>query len=130
MHAMKSTVDCGRLPSLPNGNVATPSGITAGNVALYLCDEGLVLTGPPARVCGNNGLWAPGTPTCEGEDQELKCLTRFAYCMILYHCKLNEIVLVPLSLRHPIASCMFLCQILPSPVVFIYTVTACFVGVP
>ena len=67
---MQSTiVDCGRLPSLPNGNVATPSDTTAGNVALYSCDEGLVLTGPPARVCGKNGLWAPDTPTCEGEDQ-------------------------------------------------------------
>ena len=61
------TVDCGPLPSPPNGNVATPSGTTSGNVALYSCDEGLVLTGSTARVCGNDGLWTPTTPICEGQ---------------------------------------------------------------
>ncbi len=67
---MKSTiVDCGRLPSPPNGSVTTPSGTMAGNVAFYSCDEGLVLTGSTARVCGNNGRWTPDAPTCESEDQ-------------------------------------------------------------
>ena len=61
------TVDCGPLPSPPNGNVATPSGTTVGNVALYSCDEELVLIGSTVRSCGSNGLWAPDTPTCEGQ---------------------------------------------------------------
>ena len=70
---MQSTiVDCGPLSSPPNGNVVTPSGTMAGNVALYLCAEGLVLTGSTARVCGNDGLWTPNAPTCEGEDCMLK----------------------------------------------------------
>ncbi len=65
---MKSTiVDCGSLPSPSNGNVATPSGTTAGNVASYSCAEGLVLIGSTVRSCGINGLWAPDMPTCEGQ---------------------------------------------------------------
>ena len=63
MHA----VDCGALSPPPNGSVTTPSGTTAGNVAFYSCDEGLVLTGSTVRVCGNDGQWTPTTPTCEGE---------------------------------------------------------------
>ncbi|XP_064388277.1 hepatocyte growth factor receptor-like isoform X2 [Halichondria panicea] len=58
-------IDCGRLLSPSNGNVATPSGTTVGNVALYSCDNGLLLTGPSVRVCGNNELWTPDAPTCE-----------------------------------------------------------------
>ncbi len=61
------TVDCGPLSRPPNGNVATPSGTTVGNVASYSCNEGLVLIGSTVRSCGNNGLWAPDTPTCEGQ---------------------------------------------------------------
>ncbi|XP_064388263.1 uncharacterized protein LOC135336419 isoform X3 [Halichondria panicea] len=57
--------NCGPLSSPSNGNVATPSGITVGNVASYSCDEGLVLTGSTARVCGNDRLWTPEAPTCE-----------------------------------------------------------------
>ena len=68
---LPTTVECGALSSPSNGNVATPSGTTAGNVALYSCVEGLVMTGPPTRVCGNNGLWTPNAPTCEGEDVQL-----------------------------------------------------------
>ncbi len=67
MNIYQPTVDCGPLPSPPNGNVATPSGTTVGNVALYSCDEELVLIGSTVRFCGNNGLWAPDTPTCEGQ---------------------------------------------------------------
>ena len=66
MNIYLHTVDCGPLSSPLNGNVATPSDTTVGNVALYSCDEGLVLTGSTARVCGNDGLWTPEAPTCEG----------------------------------------------------------------
>ncbi len=59
--------NCGPLSSPSNGNVATPSGTTVGNVASYLCDEGLVLIGSTIRSCGNNGLWVPDMPTCEGQ---------------------------------------------------------------
>ena len=58
--------NCGPLTSPDNGDVDTSSGITAGSVALYSCDQGLVLTGSAARVCGNDGLWIPAPPTCEG----------------------------------------------------------------
>ena len=57
---------CGPLPPPANGSVDTSSGTTAGSVALYSCDQGLVLTGSAARVCGGKGLWTPAPPTCEG----------------------------------------------------------------
>ncbi len=87
MHAMKSIVDCGRLPSPPNGNVATPSGTTVGNGAFYSCDEGLVLTGSTVRFCANNGLWTPDAPTCEGEDQSNKRFFNLRYCALKNFCK-------------------------------------------
>ena len=58
--------NCGPLPPPANGDVDTSSGTTAGSVALYSCDQGLVLTGSAARVCGSDGLWTPAPPTCEG----------------------------------------------------------------
>ncbi len=64
-----AVIDCGILSPPPNGSVITPFGTTAGDVALYSCVNGLVLTGSTARVCRNDGEWIPGTPTCEGEDQ-------------------------------------------------------------
>ena len=86
--------NCGPLFPPPNGNVATPSGTTSGNVALYSCDEGLVLTGSTARVCGNDGLWTPTTPICEGQCTNWRlqwiyfrnrehCLERFLYCAVI-----------------------------------------------
>ncbi|XP_064388185.1 CUB and sushi domain-containing protein 2-like [Halichondria panicea] len=64
---LRAVPDCGLLSPPPNGNVATPSGTTAGNVALYSCAEGLVLTGSTVRVCRNNALWIPEAPTCEAQ---------------------------------------------------------------
>ena len=49
-----------------NGVVDTSSGTTAGSVAFYSCDQGRILTGSAARVCGSNGLWTPATPSCNG----------------------------------------------------------------
>ena len=61
-----TVVDCGALTAPANGSVDTSSGTTAGSVALYSCDQGLVLTGSAARVCGSDGRWNPVPPSCEG----------------------------------------------------------------
>ncbi len=59
--------NCGPLSPPPNGSVITRSSTTACNVALYLCDDGLVLSGSTVRFCDNNGLWIPDIPTCKGQ---------------------------------------------------------------
>ena len=67
--------DCGPLTAPANGAVDTSSGTTAGSLALYSCDQGLVRTGSAARVCGSDGQWIPGPPTCEGKPMHVYLFT-------------------------------------------------------
>ena len=85
MHSLYSLLyltvfDCGTPSSPSDGQVTTPSGTLVGDVALYTCNEGLVLTGSNTRVCSNNGVWTPGPPTCEVEG------INYIYLYILSDC--------------------------------------------
>ena len=61
----QTVIDCGPLPPPLDGQIVLGN-TTAGNVAVYLCDSEFVIHGDESRVCGADGFWSGGEPTCEG----------------------------------------------------------------
>lgn len=56
-------VDCGRLPSIENGNVITYRTDYMAN-ATYSCDPDYILIGEEQRQCQATGLWSGVEPKC------------------------------------------------------------------
>ena len=59
-----AVVLCSVLQDPINGSVEY-SGVNAGSVAQYSCDEGFMLEGVTIRVCQADGLWSGDAPTCQ-----------------------------------------------------------------
>ena len=59
-----AVVDCGIPPNPPNGYVDTSTGTVFNSLAMYSCDVGYMLVGNSLSVCGPDGMWSPGTPSC------------------------------------------------------------------
>ena len=57
-------VDCMVLPDPDNGEVDLSNGTTFGSIAVYNCNEGLILLGSDTRVCQADGVWSGDPPTC------------------------------------------------------------------
>jgi len=60
---------CPVLGDLDNGKIrcllgkdGTP---TEGDTCVYVCDDGIVMTGNVVRRCQNDGTWSGSEPTCE-----------------------------------------------------------------
>ena len=59
-----TVVDCGLPPNPPHGDVDTSSGTVFNSLAMYSCDVGYILDGNSLSVCGPDGMWGRGTPSC------------------------------------------------------------------
>ena len=64
---------CGNLSSIINGTVRL-SGVTVDSVAIYTCNEGLVLLGYNQRVCYPDGRWSNEEPRCVKHADQNDCL--------------------------------------------------------
>ena len=61
-----TVVNCG-IPAIPeHGSVDTPTGTVFNDLAKYSCDVGHMLVGASRRLCGSDGTWIPGAPSCPG----------------------------------------------------------------
>ena len=67
-----AVVDCGPLPNIPNGTVNFPGGTLAGDVVIYICDDGFKLIGQVFRTCLQNGSWSGEEPRCERKSVKRK----------------------------------------------------------
>lgn len=59
------------MPSLANGTVSTPDGVTFGKVATFLCNSGhdfATKATSITRTCGADKTWGPAVPACEARD--------------------------------------------------------------
>ena len=65
-HIKSIVVDCGPLPNLQNRRVDTSTGTVLSSLAMYSCDVGHFLIGVSWSVCGPDGIWTPGAPSCPG----------------------------------------------------------------
>ena len=63
LNAIISGGTCGTLQDPVNGNVHITS-INLGGRAIYSCNQGFVLMGTHARVCGVLGTWTDSAPIC------------------------------------------------------------------
>lgn len=61
-----SAVVCPEPPALLNGTVDVSGGLTYTRLAVYICDSGFELQGPPVRACLANATWSGIDPTCTG----------------------------------------------------------------
>ena len=52
-----------------NGVIVVPvnSNLRVGTVAIYMCNEGLILEGIKNRTCQANGFWSGNEPVCRGK---------------------------------------------------------------
>ena len=66
-----TTVDCGTLTNLTNGQVSHMGETTLGQTATYSCDTCYNLVGSNTRTCQSTGVWSGSAPTCQ--------------CMLLLH---------------------------------------------
>ena len=67
MLILLTEINCGELRDPENGRVSFDNTLL-GAEATYSCDNGFTLEGIPLRMCGSDGLWAGGSPTCSGEE--------------------------------------------------------------
>ena len=74
-------IDCGFLPSPPNGNVELTE-TTFMSIAKYSCDEGFALVGNFIRVCLVNSQWSGDEPTCRFGESLDKSHSHVLYIMI------------------------------------------------
>ncbi len=65
--SLLTAVDCEALTNPDNGAVNTSSGTTFMNNATYACTSGYMLNGAAIISCGNDGVWFPDPPTCDGK---------------------------------------------------------------
>ena len=62
--------DCG-IPgsiSVGTGDVSY-SGTEFGDIAVYHCNSGFVITGDSVRLCQDNSIWSGSVPLCTPEGQ-------------------------------------------------------------
>ena len=59
-----TVIDCEIPPNPEHGYVDTSTGTVFNSLAMYSCDVGYMLDGVSRSVCGPDGIWSPGTPTC------------------------------------------------------------------
>lgn len=57
-------IDCGPLPSIPNGAVSISPNSQLGGTATYVCISGHVLVGNRQRRCQASGSWSGNEPKC------------------------------------------------------------------
>lgn len=52
-------------PTAPaNGVVSTPNGTEKGNMAVYSCNSGYLLSHSLAIICNSSLMWSPNPPEC------------------------------------------------------------------
>ena len=61
-----SAVICPEPPVPLNGTVDLSGGLTYTRLAVYICDSGFELQGPPVRACLANATWSGNDPNCTG----------------------------------------------------------------
>ena len=59
-----ANTECPRL-SAPGNGAVTVNGFTAGDVAVYYCEDGFELVGDETRECMSNSEWSGQTPSCQ-----------------------------------------------------------------
>ena len=64
--------ECVKLPPIANGHVRT-SGVNAGSIAVYTCDEGFILIGYSQRVCYPDNRWSNEEPRCTKVSYLMDC---------------------------------------------------------
>jgi len=51
-----------------SGGVVCYNGAIAGSIAVYICNDGLVLVGNEVRICQSDGNWNGSIPQCFPEE--------------------------------------------------------------
>lgn len=57
------------MPSLTNGDIKY-SGMTFGEIATFVCDDGYRLIGDESAECQDNGQWSNSLPTCASNSEK------------------------------------------------------------
>ena len=64
---MGSVVDCGPPANPADGQVDISNGTVFGSTAIYICDEGYILSGAQNHTCEADGVWSLSIPSCQSE---------------------------------------------------------------